>query len=167
MHYMFHSCCHKFICPLQSTCFIFNSQPHAEFEDALPGKQVTSMIAKTITTLSQVAFHVHLLFALCFLSDLSLASAVFPLSSLLYSLVSEPRPIFWKMLLVYAEAMLVVQYGYQVVLRAGCLEVGSEGHNLLQRLGIHSSVVCAAFLFLYFMTFWVCYIVFCLCFHAK
>lgn len=115
---------------------------HAEFEDALPGTVVTTMIASTITTLSQVAFHVHLLFALCFLSDLSLASAVFPLSSLLYALVSEPRPIFWRVLLVYAEALLVVQYGYQVVLRAGCLELGSDGHRLLRRLGIHDSVVC-------------------------
>lgn len=103
------------------------------------------MIASTVTTLSQVAFHVYLLFAICFLSDFSLASAVFPLSSLLYALVADPRPIFWRLLLVYAEALLVVQYGYQVVLRTGCLRLDSPEYlstqNMLNRLGIHTSVV--------------------------
>lgn len=112
-------------------------------EYALPGMRFTSMVASTITTLSQVAFHVYLLFAVCFLSDLSLASAVFPLSSLLYALVADPHPIFWRVLLVYAEALLVVQYGYQVVLRTGCLELDPDGpgERVLSRLGIHESVV--------------------------
>lgn len=116
-------------------------QQHAEFDESLPGTRLTSLVASTIATLSHLAMHVHLLCALVFLCDLSLATAPFPLGSLLYALVRDPRPLYWRALLVYTETLLLLEYVFQVTLQVGCLHLGTGSRELARQLGLHESLV--------------------------
>lgn len=113
------------------------------------GSRVTQMVASAVQTLSQYAVHVHVACFAIFVSDFTLAAAVFPLGSLLYALVTVPRAAYWHALLIYAETLLVLQYICQVAFRAGCLvDVDRRWLELARRVGLHSSVVrdvaCAA-----------------------
>lgn len=114
---------------------------HAEFDESLPGTRLTSLVASTVATLSHLAMHVHLLGALVFLCDLSLATAPFPLGSLLYALVRDPRPLYWQALLVYTETLLLLEYVFQVTLQVGCLHLGVGSRDIARQLGLHESLV--------------------------
>lgn len=114
---------------------------HAEFDESLPGTRLTSLVASTVATLSHLAMHVHLLGALVFLCDLSLATAPFPLGSLLYALVRDPRPLYWRSLLVYTETLLLLEYVFQVTLQVGCLHLGVASRDVARQLGLHESLV--------------------------
>ena len=110
-------------------------------DDPMLGSYATKILASVIATLSYYAVHVHLTFGLVFICDLSLASAVYPIGSLLYALVTAPHDAFWKALLVYTEALLLLQYVFQVALRARCLALQHDGLTAAHRFGLHDSAV--------------------------
>eukprot|EP00892_Ulva_mutabilis_P011706 jgi/Ulvmu1/8908/UM049_0090.1 len=118
-----------------------------EFDGTLPGSRLSSLLASTVATLSHLAMHVHLLCAAVFLLDLSLATAPFPLGSLLYALVRDPRPLYWRALLVYTETLLLLEYVFQVSLQVGCLALDPSSRDLVRQLGLHESLWRSAPLF--------------------
>lgn len=128
-------------CPSHARPRFRNPPLHADFDETLPGTRLTNLLASTVTTLSHLAMHVHLLCALVFLLDLSLATAPFPLGSLLYALVRDPRPLYWRMLLVYTETLLLLEYVFQVSLQVGCLNLDVPSRDLARQLGLHESLV--------------------------
>jgi hypothetical protein len=69
----------------------------------------------------------YTLFAVAYLSDFSLLTAVFPVAAFVYALVA-PRPAraFWQAALVYSEALIIASYAYQVPARLGCRLVSPE-----------------------------------------
>ena len=115
-------------------------------DDPMLGSRVTKRLAYALATLSYYAVHVHLAFGLVFICDFSIAAAVFPLGSLLYALVASPHARFWKVLLIYTEGLLLLQYVFQVAVRAGCLALETDAHSRAARIGLHDSAVRPALL---------------------
>jgi hypothetical protein len=121
---------------------IVTDQGQAFADDVFAGSSMaTQMVASAVQTLSHYAVHVHVACFVIFVSDFSLAAAVYPLGSLLYALVAMPRAAYWHALLMYTEALLLLQYIYQVAFRVGCLELDSDWLHFAHGAGLHSSVV--------------------------
>ncbi|KAG2488469.1 hypothetical protein HYH03_012974 [Edaphochlamys debaryana] len=67
-------------------------------------------------------------FLVFFLADMSASAAVLPLSMFLYALLLRVKPRrYWQGALLYAEALLIAQYGYLVLGRCLCGEAGGSG----------------------------------------
>lgn len=107
------------------------------------GSRATKALASIISTLSYYAVHVHVMCGLLFVVDFSIATAVYPVGSLLYALVAAPSTAYWRALLIYTEAFLLLQYVFQVAVKAGCLDLQPQALHLAYRLGLHSSAVCS------------------------
>jgi hypothetical protein len=112
-------------------------------DDPMLGSRATKVVAYAIATLSYYAVHVHVMLSFIFVCDFSVAAAVYPIGSLLYALVASPHGRFWKVLLIYTEGLLLLQYVFQVALRAGCLLLETDALNIASRFGLHHSAVCS------------------------
>jgi hypothetical protein len=113
-------------------------------DDPMLGSHASKVIASAIATLSYYAVHVHVVFGMAFILDFSVAAAVYPLGSLLYALVTTPHAAFWKGLLIYSEALLLLQYVFQVALKASCLALANDSLSMARRIGLHDSAVSSA-----------------------
>lgn len=105
--------------------------------------QWTELLASSLAAASRYAAHVHVLYLAVFVWDFSYISVVFPASTLLYALVTVPPPLYWRALLVYSEALLVLQYLWQIVVKLDCLELDEHTHRRMLQIGLHDSVVRA------------------------
>jgi hypothetical protein len=110
-------------------------------DDPMLGSHASKVLASAIATLTNYAVHVHLVCGLAFICDFSIASSVYPLGCLLYPLVTTPHNAFWKVLLIYTEALLLLQYVFQVTLRAGCIALAPDSLSMAHRIGLHDSAV--------------------------
>ena len=116
-------------------------QAYDDPDDPMLGSRATKALASVVATLSFYAVHVHVMFGLVFIVDFSVAAAVYPVGALLYALVCSPSSKFWQALLIYTEGLLLVQYVFQVALRAGCISLETDAMRIAYRLGLHSSAV--------------------------
>jgi hypothetical protein len=105
------------------------------------GSRATQALASVIATLSYYAVHVHVMFGFAFVFDFSIAAAVYPIGSLLYALVSTPSTTFFQALLIYTEVLLLLQYVFQVALKAGCLTLQHNTMRNAMSWGLHDSAV--------------------------
>jgi hypothetical protein len=123
----------------------FSSLSHAfdDPDDPMLGSRAQKALASVVATLSYYAVHVHVMFGVVYVVDFSITTAVFPVASLLYALVAAPTGAFWQALLVYSEGLLLVQYVFQVALRAGCLALQRDTMRAALYLGLHDSAVRA------------------------
>ena len=116
-------------------------QAYDDPDDPMLGSRATKALASVVATLSFYAVHVHVMFGFVFIVDFSVAAAVYPVGALLYALVRSPSSKFWQALLIYTEGLLLVQYVFQVALRAGCISLETDAMRVAYCLGLHSSAV--------------------------
>lgn len=87
---------------------------------------------------SYLCYAAYVLVAVC---DFSLLAMLFPVSMVAYALLAQNKArVYWRVVLVYAEAVLVAQYSYQLLGRCSCeaSDAGTPG-TLSSRFDVHSS----------------------------
>lgn len=88
---------------------------------------------------SYLCYAAYVLVAVC---DFSLLAMLFPVSMVAYALLAQNKArVYWRVVLVYAEAVLVAQYSYQLLGRCLCeaSDSGTPGTLSMPHVGIHSS----------------------------
>ena len=84
----------------------------------------------------------YVFFIVAYVSDLSLATLLLPLSAFLYALVSiKPARAYWQFVLIYTETIIVLSYLYQVPARLHCGFLSDSFIIVAEFCGLHSNTL--------------------------
>lgn len=82
----------------------------------------------------------YVLFILAYVSDFSLVTMLLPFSAFVYALVSiKSANLYWKIILVYCEGVIISSYLYQVPARLNCEFLPEPLMVVAEFVGIHSN----------------------------
>ena len=96
-----------------------------------------SMLSRADKRESNIAY---VLFILAYVSDFSLVTMLLPFSAFVYALVSiKSANLYWKIVLVYCEGVIISSYLYQVPARLNCEFLPESLMVVAEFVGIHSN----------------------------
>ncbi|KAK9824077.1 hypothetical protein WJX72_007565 [[Myrmecia] bisecta] len=82
----------------------------------------------------------YALYILVFVVDFGVLTLVFQVSVMLYALITQsPSRVYWQLLLVYSEGLLIAQYVYQIPTRLHCAFVTPQFQYYMDLLGLHGN----------------------------
>ncbi|GAB4823805.1 hypothetical protein N2152v2_010851 [Parachlorella kessleri] len=116
------------------------------------GSRAWRWLQRRLRRVDRESYLCYTAFLLAFAADYSLLLSFYPLSMLLYSLVSiRPSRAYWQVALVLSEAIIIAQYAYLVPTRLGCHFISPDLVRSLEVLGLHTSVARCLPLFLVYL----------------
>lgn len=103
--------------------------------------------------LARESLPAYVLFVVAYLADLSLFSLLLPLSAFAYSLVSvRPSRMYWHVVLVYCELLIVAGFAFRVPARLGCEWAADPDVVKKAKIwGLHSDAFLSIPLFLVYL----------------
>lgn len=120
---------------------------------AMPWMSARITMGRASAPPSRESVPAYVLFVVAYLSDLSLFGLLLPLSAFTYSMVSvRPSRMYWHVVLVYCELLIVAGFAFRVPARLGCDWAADPDVVRKAKLwGLHSDALLSIPLFLVYL----------------